>query len=48
MKEMMNEQNQEISQLKEITAKLMEQNQKLAQKVEEQRQQFVELENKKK
>ena len=48
MKEMMNEQNQEISQLKEITAKLMEQNQKLAQKVEEQRQQLVELENKKK
>lgn len=48
MKEMVNEQNQEISQLKEMTAKLMEQNQKFAQKMEEQRQKLVELENKKK
>ena len=39
---------QEINQLKDITAKLMEHNQKLAHKLEQQRQQLVELENRKK
>lgn len=48
VKQMIEEQNQEINQLKEITANLMEHNQKLAHKIEQQRQQLVELENKKK
>ena len=48
VKQMIEEQNQEINQLKDITAKLMEHNQKLAHKLEQQRQQLVELENRKK
>ena len=48
LKQMIDDQNQEIHQLKDITAKLMEHNQKLAQKIEQQRQQLLELENKKK
>ena len=48
VKQMIEEQNQEINQLKDITAKLMEHNQKLAHKLELQRQQLVELENRKK
>lgn len=48
LKQMIDDQNQEIHQLKDTTAKLMEHNQKLAQKIEQQRQQLLELENKKK
>ncbi len=47
VKQMIEEQNQEINQLKDITSNLMEYNQKLAHKIEQQRQQLVELENKK-
>ena len=48
LKQMIDDQNQEIHALKDTTAKLMEHNQKLAQKIEQQRQQLLELENKKK
>ena len=48
LKQMIDDQNQEIHALKDTTAKLMEYNQKLAQKIEQQRQQLLELENKKK
>ena len=40
--------HRQLNQLKDITAKLMEHNQKLAHKLEQQRQQLVELENRKK
>ena len=48
IKEMMNEQNQEIDRLKKATETLMDQNQKLIRQVEQQRQQIEELESKKK
>ena len=48
IKEMMNEQNQEIDRLKKATETLMDQNQKLIRQGEQQRQQIEELESKKK